>query len=61
MSAYKVVPLALVATLLSVAFLLAPLRPAPVAASEDPGIIAYVKRSTDDIHLISPDGTGDRV
>jgi hypothetical protein len=30
-------------------------------AATDPGIIAYVKRSTDDIHLISPDGTGDRV
>jgi len=36
-------------------------RTAPVASSADPGTIAYVKRSTDDIHVISPDGTGDRV
>jgi hypothetical protein len=34
-----------------------PLAPAAV----DSGTIAYVRRSTDDIHLISPDGTGDRV
>jgi hypothetical protein len=27
----------------------------------DPGIIAYVRRSTGDIHVISPDGAGDRV
>src|SRR5512136_2074473 len=31
------------------------------ASSADPGTIAYVQRSTHDIHLISPDGTGDRV
>src|SRR5512135_1925406 len=30
-------------------------------AAADPGTIAYVKRSTDDIHVISPDRTGDRV
>ena len=30
-------------------------------AAADRGTIAYVKRSTDDIHVISPDGTGDRV
>jgi hypothetical protein len=35
--------------------------PAPAQASADPGAIAYVKFSTDDIHLIAPDGTGDRV
>src|SRR5574341_950455 len=35
--------------------------PAPAQASADPGTIAYVKRSTSDIHLISPDGTGDRL
>jgi TolB protein len=34
--------------------------PAPGAAPEDAGIIAYVRRSTHDIHLISPDGSGDR-
>lgn len=32
-----------------------------VAAAEDPGVIAYVRPSTQDIHLISPDGSGDRV
>jgi WD40-like Beta Propeller Repeat len=31
------------------------------ASSADPGIIAYVRRSTHDIHLISPNGAGDRV
>ena len=34
-----------------------PLSPAAV----DPGTIAYVQMSTQDIHTISPDGTGDRV
>jgi len=36
-------------------------QPAPVAPSVDPGIIAYVRPSTQDIHLISPDATGDRL
>jgi TolB protein len=31
------------------------------ASSADSGTIAYVKLSTHDIHVISPDGTGDRV
>jgi hypothetical protein len=31
------------------------------ATAADPGTIAYVRLSTHDIHLISPDGTGDRV
>lgn len=35
--------------------------PSPSPAAVDPGNIAYVRRSTHDIHLISPDGTGDRV
>jgi TolB protein len=61
MYARQVVSLIFVATLLSIAFLLAPSRPTPVAAQADPGIIAYVRRSTHDIHLISPGGTGDRV
>jgi TolB protein len=61
MPAHKVFSLVFVVTLLNTAFVLAPSQPAPVAASGDPGIIAYVRRSTGDIHLISPDGTGDRV
>src|SRR5512135_3375977 len=36
-------------------------QPASAQTTADPGTIAYVKRSTGDIHLISPDGTGDRV
>ncbi len=40
----------------------APASPAAGAGlTADEGVIAYVKRSTDDIHLISPDGTNDRV
>ena len=61
MSARRVVSLVLVATLLNIVLVLGPSRPAPVTALEDAGTIAYVKRSTDDIHVISPDGTGDRV
>ena len=34
---------------------------APASPAADAGVIAYVKRSTTDIHLISPDGTNDRV
>ena len=32
-------------------------RPASAQTPADPGVIAYVNRSTGDIHLISPDGT----
>jgi hypothetical protein len=56
-----VVSLVLVATLLNTAFVRAQSRPAPVAASEGPGIIACVRPSTHDMPRISPDGTGDRV
>ncbi|MCE5237816.1 hypothetical protein LLH23_04930 [bacterium] len=36
--------------------------PQPLQAdAADQGIIAYVRLSTHDIHLVSPDGTGDRV
>ncbi len=34
---------------------------ADAGPTADEGIIAYVKRSTGDIHLISPDATGDRL
>lgn len=61
MSAHKVVSLVVLATLLAVAFVWPWFRPAPVALAADPGTIAYVRRSTHDIHLISPDGAGDRV
>lgn len=33
----------------------------PLSFATDPGIIAYVNRSTHDIHLISPDGANDRI
>jgi len=40
----------------------APASPAADAGlTADEGVIAYVKRSTGDIHVISPDGTNDRV
>jgi len=61
MFSHKVISFILVATLLPIAFVLAPFRPASVTATEDPGVIAYVRRSTNNIHLISPDGTGNRV
>src|SRR5512136_3247787 len=35
--------------------------PASSPAAVDPGTIAYVQMSTQDIHTISPDGTGDQV
>ena len=42
--------------------LLAPASPAADAGlTADEGVIAYVKRSTGDIHVISPDGTNDRL
>ena len=50
---------ALVAAVLLAVAVFGPVGSQP-ASSADPGIIAYVKRSTGDIHLISPDGTGDR-
>jgi hypothetical protein len=59
MSAHRIVSLVLVATLLTIVLVLARSRPTPVVAAEDPGVIAYVRRSTHDIHLISPNGTGD--
>jgi TolB protein len=37
------------------------LKTGSASAQADPGSIAYVNLSTYDIHLISPDGTGDRV
>ena len=61
MSTHGVVPLVRVATRLTIAFVLGLSRPAPVAASEDPGTIAYVRLSTYDVHGISPDGSNDRV
>ncbi|MGE5601684.1 MAG: hypothetical protein ACM30E_01460 [Nitrososphaerales archaeon] len=35
--------------------------PVSAATPDDPGVIAYVQRSTTNIHVISPDGTGDRL
>ncbi len=36
-------------------------QPALAQTTADPGTIAYVQMSTQDIHTISPEGTGDRV
>ena len=36
-------------------------QPAGAQTTADEGIIAYVQHSTDDIHVISPDGSGDRL
>jgi TolB protein len=60
MSVHKVVSLVVVVTL-TTAFVWASFWTAPVASSADPGTIAYVQRSTYDIHVIAPDGSGDRV
>ena len=40
-----------------------PLRAQPASAptAADPGVIAYVQGSTDDIHVMAPDGSGDRL
>jgi hypothetical protein len=45
----------------SAAYVAAPASAAPSANAVEQGIIAYVKRSTHDIHVISPDGSGDRM
>jgi hypothetical protein len=60
--AHRIVSLVLVATLLSVAFVRDLSRSTPVAsaADPDPGTIAYVRLSTNEIRLIQPDGTNDR-
>ncbi len=49
-------------TLLAVA-VCEPLRaqPAPAKTTADPGVIAYVQGATYDIHVIAPDGSGDRL
>jgi hypothetical protein len=52
---------AFVVSLLCITNLMPATLPASAATPDDPGIIAYVQRSTTNIRLISPDGTGDRL
>ena len=54
---------AVAVVLLLAAALGAPLsaQPAPAKTTADAGVIAYVQDSTEDIHAIAPDGSGDRL
>ncbi len=59
MSLVRAVLLVLI-SLLTIPLVVPLSSPTPIISAEDPGTIAYFRRSTDEVRLIQPDGTNDR-